>query len=99
MLNSEHIIIPLPGNEKFAASLVNAGGWQMGQLQTRRFPDGETYLRLQSNVAGRCVNLVCTLADPDAGFLRLIFAADAARGCCQRKFACGWGERSSSLRA
>ena len=85
MLNRDHIIIPLPGNEKFAASLVKAGGSPMGQLQTRRFPDGETYLRLLSNVAGRCVNLVCTLADPDAGFLRLIFAADAARALGARQ--------------
>ena len=78
MMNCDHMIFPLPGNEKFAASLANCSGWEVGQLQTRRFPDGETYLRLLSDVVGRCVDLVCTLADPDAGFLRLIFAAAAA---------------------
>lgn len=79
MTDHDRMIIPLPGNEPFAARLASAGGWDMGQLQTRRFPDGETYLRLLSDVAGRSVDLVCTLANPDAGFLRLIFAADAAR--------------------
>ena len=74
-----HLIIPLPGNEPFAGRLADAGGWELGQLETRRFPDGESYVRLLSEVAGRTVDLVCTLADPDAGFLRLIFAADAAR--------------------
>lgn len=79
MIHRGHMIIPLPGNEPFAARLATAGGWDMGRLETRRFPDGESYVRLLSDVAGRSVDLVCTLADPDAGFLRLIFAADAAR--------------------
>lgn len=79
MTHRGHMIIPLPGNEPFAARLASAGGWALGRLESRRFPDGETYLRLLSDVAGRTVDLVCTLADPDPGFLRLIFAADAAR--------------------
>src|SRR3546814_19604917 len=54
-------------------------------METRRFPDGETYVRLLSEVKDKAVDLVCTLARPDDGFLRLIFAADAARelGACQ----------------
>lgn len=73
------LIIPLPGNEDFARRLVEAGGWELGRLETRRFPDGESYVRNLSNVADRPVDLVCTLARPDDGFLRLAFAADAAR--------------------
>jgi ribose-phosphate pyrophosphokinase len=48
-------------------------------IETRRFPDGETYLRLPAPVAGRNVEIVATLAGPDPDFLRLAFAADAAR--------------------
>jgi len=73
------LILPLPGNEAFARRLAEAGGWEAGALETRRFPDGESYVRLLSDVAGRDVALVCTLAQPDEGFLRLVFAADAAR--------------------
>lgn len=73
------IILPLPGNEGFAARLAHEGGWELGELETRRFPDGESYVRILSDVAGRPVDLICTLARPDEGFLRTMFAADAVR--------------------
>ena len=73
------LILPLPGNETFARQLADAGGWELGRVETRRFPDGESYVRILSNVAERPVDLVCTLARPDDNFLRLAFAADAAR--------------------
>lgn len=73
------LILPLPGNEAFAERIAKAGGFELGQLETRHFPDGESYVRLVSDVAGRPVDLVCSLARPDPGFLSLIFAADAAR--------------------
>lgn len=79
------VILPLPGNEAFARGLAEAGGWSLGAIETRRFPDGETYLRLLTDVAGKSVDLVCTLADPDDGFLRLVFAADAARALGARE--------------
>ncbi|SSX47282.1 ribose-phosphate pyrophosphokinase [Ciceribacter sp. T2.26MG-112.2] len=73
------LILPLPGNEIFARRLADEGGWELGAMETRRFPDGETYVRILSEVKDKAVDLVCTLARPDDGFLRLIFAADAAR--------------------
>lgn len=73
------LVLPMPGNELFAESLATAGGWEAGRVETRRFPDGERYLRILSDVAGRPVDIVCTLADPDPDILTLLFAADAAR--------------------
>ncbi|MEQ1945301.1 ribose-phosphate pyrophosphokinase [Mesorhizobium sp. VNQ89] len=73
------VIIPLPGNEAFARALASAGAGELSAIETRTFPDGETYVRLARDVAGQAVLLVSTLARPDAGFLRLIFLADAAR--------------------
>ena len=73
------LTLPLPGNETLAHQLADAGGWELGHLETRRFPDGESYVRILSDVAERPVDLVCTLARPDDNFLRLAFAADAAR--------------------
>lgn len=73
------LVLPMAGNEAFAARLARASGAELGAVETRRFPDGETYVRLLSDPTGRAVDLVCTLADPDEGFLRLAFAADAAR--------------------
>lgn len=79
------VIFPLPGNEGFAQALAEAGGFELGVIETRRFPDGESYVRLLTDVAGKCVDLVCTLARPDEGFLCLVFAADAARALGARE--------------
>ena len=79
------LILPLPGSETFARHLTEAGGWELGTVDTRRFPDGETYVRILSDVADRPVYLVCTLARPDDLFLRLVFAADAARSLGARE--------------
>ena len=73
------LLLPLPGNEAFAERLARAGGGEIGVLQARQFPDGESYVRIETDVAGRAVDLVCSLARPDAAFLRLAFAADALR--------------------
>lgn len=73
------LILPMPGNEAFAARLAQEAGAELGAVETRRFPDGEAYVRLRSDPSGKAVYIVCTLADPDDGFLRLAFAADAAR--------------------
>lgn len=76
---SEPLILALPDNEAFARHLANAGAWELGTVETRRFPDGESHVRILSDVAGKSVALVCTLARPDEGFLRLVYAADAIR--------------------
>jgi ribose-phosphate pyrophosphokinase len=73
------VILSLPGNEDFARGLADVGRYELGELQTRRFPDGETYVRIVSDVKDKAVHLVCTLARPDDNFLRLVFVADAAR--------------------
>jgi ribose-phosphate pyrophosphokinase len=73
------LILPLPGNEAFAAKLADVTGFRLGALETRRFPDGERYVRLLDDPVGEIVDLVCTLADIDDVFLSLIFAADTAR--------------------
>ncbi len=75
----DRVVLALPGNEVFARQLADAGGWELGATQTRQFPDGESYVRILSGIAGKSVILVCTLARPDSGFLPLIFMSDAAR--------------------
>ncbi|MGY6270936.1 ribose-phosphate pyrophosphokinase [Achromobacter denitrificans] len=75
----QRLILPLPGNEEFAAQLAGLCGGELGAVETRRFPDGESYVRLHGDPRARAVDIVCTLARPDPGFLSLVFAADAAR--------------------
>jgi ribose-phosphate pyrophosphokinase len=66
---------PMPGNEQLATDLAKLTSGEVGKLQVRRFPDGESYVRVLSDVKGKRVFLVCTLARPDAQFLALVFAA------------------------
>jgi ribose-phosphate pyrophosphokinase len=73
------LILPLPGNEGVADELRSMLGAQLGAVETRRFPDGETYVRVLTEVVGADVALVCTLARPDEQFLRLVFTARTLR--------------------
>jgi ribose-phosphate pyrophosphokinase len=73
------VLLALPGNERQAEALGRELGAESGVVLLRRFPDEETYLRVETELAGREVVLVCTLDRPDAKLLPLVFLADAAR--------------------
>jgi len=73
------LIIPMPDNEPMATALAAELGWDIGAVETRQFPDSETYLRFTTDVSNRAVALICTLDRPDEKFLRLSFAAAGAR--------------------
>ena len=73
------LIVPLPGNEALASRLASALNGETGHMEFRRFPDDESYVRLEADVAGRSVVLVSTLDRPDPKFLPLLFVAATAR--------------------
>jgi ribose-phosphate pyrophosphokinase len=73
------ILFAMPGNEALAVQMCRARAWEEGRWETRRFPDGESYVRYLSNVKGREVAIVCSLADPDAKATALYLAACVAR--------------------
>ena len=73
------VFFALPGNEQFAGDLAALTSGEVGQLEVRHFPDGESYVRVLSDVNRRDVFIVCTLARPDAQFVPLSFAAAALR--------------------
>ena len=47
------LILALPGNEAFAGMLAGHLAAETGHLETRTFPDGETYLRLFNRPDGQ----------------------------------------------
>ena len=73
------LVVSLPGNEHLAFSLADRLDAETGQLALRRFPDGETYVRIETPVAGRVVILACTLHRPDDKLIPLLFLAATAR--------------------
>lgn len=76
---SEIGFIGFPGNGRLAEDLAAGARGRFWLAETRHFPDGETYLRLPAGLEGRSIALVCSLANPDAKFLMLAFAARTAR--------------------
>lgn len=73
------LVYAWPGNEPLAAALAGAMSVEAGRLTIRRFPDGETYVRLISAPANRHVIFACGLEHPDDKCTSLYFAASTAR--------------------
>jgi len=73
------LIYAWPGNEALAAVLARELSAEIGQWTMRRFPDGETYVRLLSAPADRHVVLACGLQQPDDKCISVYFAASTAR--------------------
>lgn len=60
-------------------ALATALDAELGQLQRRQFPDGESYLRVLDKVEGRNCVILADLAQPDPQFLPLLFLAESLR--------------------
>ena len=73
------LLLPLPGNEDLARTLASALSAELGEIELRQFPDGESYVRIDSLIAEREVILLATLDRPNAKLLPLVFVARTAR--------------------
>lgn len=73
------LLFALPGNDDLTRKLAELVGAELGEIEMRRFPDDETYMRFITSPFGRSIGFVCTLDRPDPKFLPVIFAASAAR--------------------
>ncbi|MBL0420787.1 ribose-phosphate pyrophosphokinase [Ramlibacter sp. AW1] len=73
------MVVAAPGAEAAAAGLAAHLQARQGSVESRRFPDGESYLRLRDDVAGHEVVVVSSLRDPDPQALGLWFLAATAR--------------------
>ena len=73
------VVLALPDSAVLARQVSELAAMPLGTVESRQFPDGETYLRIDSECADKSVVLVCTLDRPNDKILRLMFLADAAR--------------------
>lgn len=76
---SDLLLISMPGNDLLGGNLARATGAEIGSLEHRRFPDGESYLRYKTSPRNRDVGILCTLDRPDDKVLGLLFASSTAR--------------------
>lgn len=79
------LILPLPGSEDLAESIADRLDLTPGELEWRRFPDGESYLRLHDNPTGRDVLVAARLDHPDDKLATLLFTADLVREAGARR--------------
>ena len=69
----------LPGNEGRTQALALMLDGEIGSSTIRRFPDGESYVRIGTDVANRELVAICTLDRPDDKLLPLLFLVATAR--------------------
>lgn len=67
------MVFAFPENELLAENIMAGMHAEKGNYILRQFPDGETYLRILSEVEGKEAVLVCTLNRPDDKLLSLLF--------------------------
>jgi ribose-phosphate pyrophosphokinase len=79
------IFIPMPGNQPLAIALAQLLGGSVDVPETRHFPDGETYIRINAEVESEECVIVGSLDRPDDKFLPLAFIADALRDLGARR--------------
>jgi ribose-phosphate pyrophosphokinase len=72
-------VIAMPGNEALADGLAAALDLERVPATIRRFPDGESHVRVVGPVEGRHVAIACTLDRPDEKLVPLLLLASAAR--------------------
>ena len=68
----------MPGNESMVDTMAKRYNVSKGEATIRNFPDGETYIRIHSDVKGKKVVMVCTLDHPDTKLLPLYFLSNTA---------------------
>ncbi len=73
------LVLAFPGNEGLAEKIADQLGAEIAQLEIRRFPDEESYARIDSDLQDRQVILVASLDRPDEKILQLVFLAATAR--------------------
>lgn len=61
------------------AELARSMGLEQGNWDWRHFPDGESYVRVTSDARGKQAAILCSLNQPDAKALPLIFLAKALK--------------------
>lgn len=73
------IVFPWPGQEALGQDLISRLGWEAGHAELRRFPDGESYVRILSEVKGKTVIICASLDSPDEKLAPLLWLAATAR--------------------
>lgn len=75
----KRILLSFPLQQPFAEGMASSLQARIGRLDWRRFPDGESLVAIDEDLAGASVAVVASLHHPDEMALALYFAAATAR--------------------
>lgn len=73
------ILFSFPGYEELTGKINKQLGFKKGDVTVRHFPDGESFVKLNTDVAGEDVIVVCGLDKPDQKAMALMFFASVAK--------------------
>ena len=73
------VLLPFASQAPMVEALASALGARIGRLEWRRFPDGESLVAIDGDLAGADVAILASLHQPDQIALALRFAAATAR--------------------
>lgn len=79
------LLYVMPEQEQLANSLLASGEFVAGEMELRRFPDGETYIRVLDDVADAEIAILCQLHQPDTKVLSLLLLVDTLRDLGARR--------------
>lgn len=71
----KQIVFSIHDADALARRLCDRLGAEYGIAEIRRFPDGESYVRVLSDLGGKHAVIVCNLHRPDEKFISLYFLA------------------------
>lgn len=73
------LVVATAGETTWAKGLARQLDAERAKVEHRSFPDGETYLRIDSEIEGREVIITSCLDDPNHKVVPMLFAAQTAR--------------------
>ncbi|VVC77183.1 Ribose-phosphate pyrophosphokinase [Aquicella siphonis] len=73
------ILFSMPDQTQFARMVAEKSTIALGYTEQRKFPDGESYIRIISDVTNKTAIIVCSLNDPNDKLLPLMFMAQTLR--------------------
>ncbi|WP_339864775.1 ribose-phosphate pyrophosphokinase [Paremcibacter congregatus] len=73
------VVFSFPDFETVANSIAAVLNIKRGEMLVRHFPDGESYVKLETPVEGQDVIIVCGLDQPDKKVMALMFLTNVAR--------------------
>ncbi|UAA40599.1 ribose-phosphate diphosphokinase [Paraneptunicella aestuarii] len=74
-----NLVLFAPTQHSMCYSLSQHLGAEVGEIEHRQFPDGETYLRVLNNVKGKKCVILLDLVNPNPKYLPLIFLSNTLR--------------------